>query len=180
MSILITILLILGGIIALLLLVAAFMSKAHYVKREVIINAPRQKVYDFVKLLKNQERFNKWAQADAERSWIFKGTDGTVGFIISWNGDKSVGEGEKEIMKLVGGERVETQIRFVRPFVNTADIVMEMKSLSPDQTNVSWSNAGTLMYPLNIMIPVFLKNFARDMDESLVMLKNILENNQGA
>ena len=175
MTIIITILLILAGIIALLLIAALFMKKEHYVNREIIINAPRQKVFDFLKLLKNQEQFNHRAATDPNRNWEFKGTDGTVGFIIAWKGNKSAGEGEKEIINLVEGKRVETQIRFVKPMKTSADIIMDMESLPGDQTKLTWSNAGTLAYPLNGMIPLFEKMFAKDMDSSLLTLKNILE-----
>jgi hypothetical protein len=175
MNILITILLILTGIIALLLIIALFMKKEHNVKREIIINAPRQKVFDFLKLLKNQDKFNKYAMADPNRNWEYKGTDGTVGFIIAWNGNKSVGEGEKEIMKIFEGKRIETQIRFVRPMKTTANITFEVESLSDNQTKVYMSNAGTLKYPVNIMIPIAEKMFPKDMDSSLSTLKTILE-----
>jgi uncharacterized protein YndB with AHSA1/START domain len=176
MNTLITVLLVVAGIIALLLFMGLFMKKNHYVKREIIINAPRQKVFDFLKMLKNQDKFNKWAKADPDRNWEYKGTDGTVGFIISWNGNKNVGEGEKEIIGLVDGKRIETQIRFVRPMVTTADVIMETQSIANgDQTKVSMSNAGTLKYPMNIMIPIAEKMFPKDMDASLQMLKGILE-----
>jgi len=39
MNTIITILLVLAGIIALLLIIALFMKREHYVKREIIINA---------------------------------------------------------------------------------------------------------------------------------------------
>ena len=161
MNIIITVLLSVAGIIVLLLIIALLMTKEHYVKREIVINAPRQKVFDFLKLLKNQDQFNKYAKADSDRDWQFKGTDGTVGFIIAWNGDKSVGEGEKEIKNLVEGKRIETQIRFVRPMAATADVIMETESLPDGQTKVSWSNAGTLKYPLNILIPIAEKILRR-------------------
>ncbi len=175
MNIIITILLIVAGIIALLLLLALFMKREHYVKREIIINAPRQKVFDYLKLLKNQDEFNKWAMADPVRDKEFKGTDGTVGFTISWNGNKDVGEGEKEIMNIIEGKKIETQIRFVRPMATTANVTMETESLSDNQTKVYMSNAGTLKYPLNIMIPIAEKRFPKDMDISLATLKSILE-----
>jgi len=63
MNTIITILLVVAGIIALLLIIALFMKKKHYVNREIIINAPRQKVFDYLKLLKNQDEFNKHAMA---------------------------------------------------------------------------------------------------------------------
>ncbi len=175
MNILITILLILACSIALFLLIAVFMKKDHYVKREIIINAPKQKVFDYLKLLKNQDKFNKWAKTDPNRKWEYKGTDGTVGFIISWSGNKKAGEGEKEITNIIEGQRIETQIRFVKPMKMVADVIMETESLSDNKTKVSLSNSGTLNYPMNIFIPMAEKNFPKDMDESLFTLKNILE-----
>jgi len=175
MNIIITILLVVAGIIALLLIIGLFMKREHYVRREIIINAPRQKVFDFVKLLKNQDEFNKHAMAGPDRKREFKGTDGTVGYIYSWSGNKNAGEGEKEIMHIVEGKRIETEIRFVKPMQIKAQVIMETESLSENQTRVSLINAGKLNYPLNIMIPIAEKNFAKDLDSSLSTLKNILE-----
>ena len=176
MNALVIILLVVAGIIVLLLIIAIFMKREHYVKREIIINAPRQKVFDFLKLLKNQDQFNKWARADKDRKEETKGTDGTVGFIYSWSGNKSAGVGEKEIMNIVEGKRIETEIRFIKPMQMSAFVIMETESLSDEQTKVNLINGGTLKYPLNIMIPMAEKNFAKDMDISLSTLKNILEN----
>lgn len=175
MNTIITILLVIAGIIALLLIIALFMKREHYVKREIIINAPRQKVFDYLKLLKNQDEFNKWAKTSPDRVREYKGTDGTVGFIYAWKGDKKAGKGEKEIMNLVEGKRIETEIRFVKPMVVTASVIMETESLSDDRTKVYMSNAGRLKYPMNIFIPMAEKNFPKDMDSSLSTLKNILE-----
>jgi len=175
MNILILILLVLAGLIALLLIIALLMRKEHYVKREVIINAPRQKVFDYLKLLKNQDEFNKHATAGADRKKEFRGTDGTVGYVYAWSGDKNAGEGEKEITGMVEGKRVDMEIRFVKPMAATASIVMEMESLSADQTKVYWSNAGTLKFPVNALIPMMEKAVAKDMDSSLQTLKSILE-----
>ena len=177
MNTIITILLVVAGIIALLLIIALFMKREHYVKREIIINAPRQKVFDYVRLLKNQDKFNKHAMAGPDRKREYKGTDGTVGFIYAWSGNKNAGEGEKEIKNIIEGKRIETEIRFVKPMVASASIIMETESLSDDQTKVYWSNAGILKYPLNVLVPMVEKSVAKDMDSSLSTLKNILENN---
>ncbi len=175
MNIIITILLVVAGIIALLLLIALFMKREHYVNREIIINAPRQKVFDYVRLLKNQDEFNKHAMAGPDRKREFKGTDGTVGYIYAWSGNKNAGVGEKEIKNIIEGKSIETEIRFVKPMVVTASVIMETESLSDNQTKVTWSNAGTLKYPINIMIPMMEKHVMKDMDISLSTLKNILE-----
>ena len=136
---------------------------------------PGKKVFHFLKLFKNQDQFNKWARADKDRKEETKGTDGTVGFIYSWSGNKSPGKGEKEIMNIVEGKRIETEIRFIKPMRISASVIMETEALSDHQTKVNLINAGTLKYPLNITIPMAEKNFAKDLDSSLSTLKNILE-----
>ena len=175
MSIVIIILFVLLGFIALVFIAAIFMKKNHYVIREIEINAPQQEVFEFLKLLKNQDKFNKWAKAGADREWNYKGIDGTVGFVISWNGDKKVGEGEKEIMHIIENKKIETQVRFIRPMITTANINFELEPLTDNRTKVFMSNAGKLNYPMNVFIPIAEKNFPKDMDVSLMNLKTILE-----
>ena len=175
MNIIITILLVVAAIIALLLIIALFMKKEHDVKRDVIIHAPRQKVFDFIKLLRNQDKFNKHAMTDPDRKSEIKGTDGTVGYIYAWSGNKDAGEGEKEIKNIIEGKRIEMEIRFIKPMATSATIIMETESLSDTQTKVSWSNAGKLKYPVNIMVPMVEKMLPKDMDISLSTLKTILE-----
>jgi hypothetical protein len=175
MNILISILLALAAIITLGLIIAFFMKREHYVNREIIINAPRQKVFDFLRFLENQEKFNKYAMTDPDRKKEFKGTDGTVGFIYSWSGNKKAGVGEKEIMNIIEGKRIETEIRFIKPMTVTASVIMETETTSDNQTRVNMINSGKLKYPMNIFIPMAEKNFPKDMDSSLLALKNILE-----
>jgi hypothetical protein len=176
MNILITILLLVIAIIALLLIIALFLKKEHYVSREIVINAPKQKVFDFLRFLKNQDTFNKWTKTDPDKKIETKGTDGTVGFVYTWSGNKDAGEGTKEITNIIEGKRIETFIRFTKPMNVSASLIMETEAISDNQTNVTLINSGTLKYPLNIMIPMAEKNFAKDLDSSLATLKNIFEN----
>ena len=175
MNILITILLVLICIIALLLIIGLFTKKEHDVKREIIINAPLQKVFDYAKLLKNEDEWNKNEKTDPNKIQEFRGKDGTVGFIIAFSGNKNVGVGEKEITNIVGEKRIEIEMRFVKPLGFTATLIMDTESFSDNQTKVNLSHTGTMKYPLSIMIPIFEKMFAKQMDISLSNLKNILE-----
>jgi hypothetical protein len=106
MSIIVTILLAVAGIIALLLIIALFMKKEHYIKREIIINAPRQKVFDYVKLLKNQDKFNKHAMAGPDREREYKGTDGTIGFIYAWKGIKMPAKAKRKLRTSLKGKKL--------------------------------------------------------------------------
>lgn len=163
------------GIIALLFIIALFMRKDYNIHREIIINAPKQKVYDYLKHLKNQDNFNKWVMTDPSMKRDFKGTDGTVGFIYGWNGNKKAGEGELEITALEEGKRIETEIRFIRPFAGLSHASTVITAVSADQTKIVWGNKSFMKYPLNLMLSMIEKMLAKDMDISLQNLKNILE-----
>ena len=175
MKILLTIALGLVGLIVLLLIIALFTRKDYNISRDITINAPKQKVFDYVKLLKNQDNFNKWVMVDPDMKRTFTGTDGTAGFIYGWNGNKKAGEGEQEIKSITEGKSIETEIRFVRPFAGIAFANMMTDSISENQTKVTWSNASKMAYPMNIMLSMIEKMLAKDMDSSLVNLKTILE-----
>jgi hypothetical protein len=175
MNIAITIISVITGIIALLLIIALFMNKGYKTYREIIIRAPREKAFDYLKHIKNQDNFNKWIMVDPEMKREFKGTDGTVGFIYAWNGNKEAGEGEQEIKAITEGKSIQMEIRFVRPFAGIAQAEMTTEPLPDDQTKVSWSTASEMKYPLNIMLSMIVKMLEKDMDTSLTTLKNILE-----
>jgi hypothetical protein len=70
MNILITILSIIAGIISLLLIIALFTKKGYKTYCEIIINAPRQKAFDYLKQIKNQDSFNKWIMVDPDEKRI--------------------------------------------------------------------------------------------------------------
>jgi hypothetical protein len=172
---LITILFVIAAIIALLFIVAFFTKRGYSIQREIIINAPLQKVFDYLRFLKNWDNFNKPAMADPSEKREFKGTDGTVGFIYSWSGNSKVGQGEKEIKLISEGKRIETEIRFVKPFTAVGHTSVVTQPVSDTHTKVMFSNASNLDYPLNILLLVVEKGIAKDMDTSLSSLKNILE-----
>ncbi len=113
--------------------------------------------------------------ADPSKKNEFTGTDGTVGFIYAWSGNKKVGEGEKEIMGITEGKIIETEIRFVKPFVAVGQTSIVTEAVSADETKVTMSNTSKIKYPFNIMLLVVEKSIAKDMGVSLSALKNLLE-----
>lgn len=179
MSILITILLVIAALVVLVLLIALFAKKSYSVKREITINKPRQDVFNYVKYLKNQDHFNKWVMMDPTMKKEFRGTDGTVGFVYAWEGNKRAGKGEQEIMGLKEGERVDSEIRFVKPFAAVADSPFVLESTNNNQTLLKWGMTSTMKYPMNFMLAFMNmdKLLGKDLEESMNRLKNILEKN---
>ena len=81
MNALLTVLAIVTAIVVLLLVIALFIKKEYSVTREIIIAQPKQKVFDFIKYLRNQDNFSKWATMDPDMIKEYRGTDGTSGFV---------------------------------------------------------------------------------------------------
>ncbi|MEP7265808.1 MAG: hypothetical protein ABI772_14985 [Bacteroidota bacterium] len=81
-------LLIVIGILVLLLLIAFFSSKEMNIEKSIVINQPKEKVFDYIKYLKNHESFNVWMKMDPDMKKEYKGTDGQPGFIYAWDSNK--------------------------------------------------------------------------------------------
>jgi len=170
-----TIIIIIAAIIALPFIIALFLPKEYALERNIVINAPKQTVFDYIKHIKNQENYSKWVMADPDMKRNLSGTDGTIGFIYAWDGNKKVGAGEQEITGLADGERITTQLRFIRPFKNTALTYQTTQPLSDHSTKVAWGMAGKSPYPMNLMTALLKGVLNKDLDTSLANLKNILE-----
>lgn len=108
----------------------------------------------------------------------FTGTDGTVGFVSAWDSNnKNVGKGEQEIKKILEGERIEYEIRFIKPFAGISNAYMTTQSVSEHETEVRWGFKSKMNYPMNLML-LFMnmeKMIGNDLDTGLLNLKNLLE-----
>lgn len=165
-------------IVAIPLIVALFVNKDYSVEREVVINKPIGVVFEYVKYLKNQDNFSKWAQMDEHMKKSYRGTDGTVGFVSAWDSDSSnVGKGEQEIKAIKHGEKIDYEIRFTEPFESTSDAAMTTELMNDYQTRVKWSFKGKMTYPMNLMLVVMdmEKEIGGDLQTGLNNLKEILE-----
>ena len=178
MKILKIVLIALAGIIAMILIAAAHAKKDYAVKREIVINKPKQQVFDYIKLLRNQDNFSKWAKMDPNMKRTITGTDETVGFVSAWESNaKDVGAGEQEIKKITDSERLDFELRFLKPWKSTNYAYMTTESLDTNQTSVKWGFNGTMAYPMNLML-VFMdmdKMLGKEFQTGLDNLKEILE-----
>jgi uncharacterized protein YndB with AHSA1/START domain len=178
MKILKTVLIAVGILIAAPLIVSLFVKKDYEVEREITINKPKGEVFDYVKFLKNQDNYSKWATMDPGMKKTYRGTDGSVGFVSAWESDnKDVGKGEQEIKKITEGERIDFELRFFEPFQSTEPAYMTTENVSENQTKVKWGFSGHMDYPMNIMMLFmdFETMIGDDLDTGLINLKSVLE-----
>lgn len=175
MNILLTILMVIGSIIVLFLLVALLVKKDFSLQKEVVIHKPKQDVFNYIKLLKNQEQYSVWVMRDPQVKLVYTGTDGTVGAVSAWeSNDKNVGIGEQEIKKITEGESVEVEIRFKKPFEAT-NHARTTVSLVDGGTKVTNTFYGRSKFPMNIMNLMMEKMVGKDMQQNLLNLKKNME-----
>lgn len=165
------------GIIAALLVAGLFIPKGMKATREIVINKPNAEVFNYIKQLKNQDNYSKWGSMDPNMKKEYKGTDATVGFVSAWEGNKKVGQGEQEITGIEEGKKLQTELRFIKPFKSIAQSSMTTEAVNDNSTKVSWGFEGSMNYPMNVM-KLFMnmeKAIGDDFAIGLNNLKSLME-----
>lgn len=168
---------ILAGVVVLVLLLALLAPKTYDVFRSIEIARPRGEVFEHLKYLKKQDEWSPWAKKDPNMKKSFTGTDGEVGCVSHWVGNKDVGEGEQELTKIVPGERIEGELRFLKPWKSTSDCYLQLDDGSDGKTKVTWGFSGKNKFPMSIMM-LFMsmdKMVGKDFEEGLASLKSQME-----
>lgn len=152
------------------------MAKDMIIEKSVIIDKPKSEVFDFLKFIRNQNQFSVWNMKDPNQQTTEQGTDGTVGYIYTWDSkDKNVGAGAQEIKAIEEGEKIEYELRFERPMKNTAQSKISLESISENQTKVTWDFRGPTKFPMSLFKGLIAKMLGKDIAKSLENLKGKLE-----
>lgn len=163
------------GFIVLLLLVALFIPNDYNVSVSTTINKPRKVVFDYVKLVKNQEYYSVWVMQDPNVNMKYEGVDGTAGFKASWDSkDDNVGAGS-QLITAISEERIDVDLHFERPMKGEAKASTLLKSISENETKVTSEFYGNSSYPMNLMNFMGEKYITEAETQNLANLKKILE-----
>lgn len=153
------------------------MASEMIVEKSVVINQPKDVVFDYLKFSKNMDYYSVWNMKDPNKKTEYTGTDGTVGFLYKWDSkDKSVGAGTQKITNMVDGERIEYEMNFERPMKNTGTSKFILSEINEEQTLVTWDFRGPTKFPMSLFKGIFQKMLGKDLLMSLENLKKILEN----
>ncbi|MEO7990762.1 MAG: SRPBCC family protein [Chryseolinea sp.] len=165
------------GCVALIFIIALFSRKGYSIEREIVIDKSGNEVFQYLRHIKNQDKFSVWVMKDRDMKKEFRGNDGTVGFVYAWEGNKQAGKGEQEIKSIEEGKYLGLEVRFEKPFVAVASTPFTVEAISPQQSRVIWGMTSSMNYPMNIMLLLMNmeKLLGKDMETSLKTLKSILE-----
>ncbi len=171
-----TLLYILAGIVLLVIILGIVAPKSYEVSRSIDVKQNIYKTFEYLKSLKSQDEWSPWGKRDPNMKKEFTGTDGEVGAISKWEGNKEVGSGEQEVTNIIDKQLIESQLRFLKPFESTSDAYLKVIEIE-EGTRVTWGFTGKNKFPMNIMM-LFMsmdKMIGKDFEEGLQSLKKILE-----
>jgi len=174
-----TILKIIGVIVLLIIGYAviamlAFGKNYHY-EKSMVINAPKEKVWQQISSMKAFNQWNPWMKLDKTMKITYTGNSGEVGDKYCWDSkNDDAGAGCQEIKELVLNEKQKTEMIFVKPFEGqaTSEIV-----LSPEgnATKVVWTMDTEQDPMMKIMRPMMDYQMGKSYEEGLNNLKALVE-----
>lgn len=173
-----TLLKILGFIILLAVIYAivavlAF-DKNHHMERSVVINAPKEKVWQHVGSLKEYNVWDPFSKADKDIVITYSGAGDQVGDSYHWKGNSKVGEGEQSVTETVPNDKFTTKLHFIEPFEGDA-VAKFVLTPEGNGTKVTWSIDNELNAMMKIMKPMMDMNMETMFDQGLGDLKKISE-----
>jgi uncharacterized membrane protein len=165
-------------IVLVVIISGAYLKKEYFVVRDIVINKPKQEVYDYIKILRNQNHYSYYNRKDPNTVKSYSGTDAEVGFTYSWSSKiTSIGTGTQTITKLTEGTEIRCDIQFTKPLPLKSTASIALTEVSENETKVTWTFGSVYNFPLNVII-YFVnleKLIGTDLASSLVTLKEKLD-----
>lgn len=174
-----TILKIIGVIVLLIIGYAviamlAFGKNYHY-EKSMVINAPKEKVWQQISSMKAFNQWNPWMKLDKTMKITYAGNSGEVGDKYCWDSkNDDAGAGCQEIKELVLNEKQKTEMIFVKPFEGqaTSEIVLSSEG---NATKVVWTMDTEQDPMMKIMRPMMDYQMGKSYEEGLNNLKALIE-----
>ncbi len=171
-----TILKILGMLILLFIVYAVIamlaFSKDYHFEKSVVINAPKEKVWQHVGSLKGYNTWDPFSKEVKNIKITYSGEGDKTGDSYHWKGDGS--EGEQSVTETVQDQKLVTKLHFIRPFEGDAKAAF---ILTPEGngTKVTWTMDNELNAMMKVMKPMFDMNMEKMFNQGLGDLKKLSE-----
>ncbi len=145
----------------------------YHVERSIKVSVPPQAAFDAIADYGTWTRWSPWLCAEPTASVTVSGNPASVGSIYSWSGD-IVGAREIEHKNLQPPQRIEDEIRFLKPFRSIARMSFDITPQT-DGCLVTWHMDGSMPWFLFWMTSMIKSFVGMDYDRGLSMLKEWLE-----
>ena len=175
-----TIVVIVVGLIAVVLIIAATRPDTFRLQRAATIQAPPATVFALINDFHNWTSWSPWEKIDPALKRTYGGAASGKGAVYEWEGKKA-GTGRMEITDTSSPSKIIIKLDFFKPFEahNTTEFTMEG---SGNSTNVGWLMHGPNSYMGKVM-SLFMsmdKMVGKDFEAGLANLEAVAEASQGS
>lgn len=155
----------------------AWARKEFDISRTVVINRPKEEVFNFVRQLKKEHLWMPWFTENFNGILKYKGDDGKLDALLYWKGHRRFYEGTQKIVKLNQGKIIETRFLIVKPFRLVLLEYKGLKEIDENKTKIVWGIRGGLKFPFSVisLIHPVDKAYGKDLEEGLRNIKKKLE-----
>lgn len=165
------------GIITFIAFLHAWAGKEFEINRTVVINRPKDEVFNVVRQLRKEHLWIPWFQKDFNGILKYSGEDGKMDALLYWKGHKTFHEGTQKITKINQGKIIETKILVVKPLRMVLIEYKGLKEIDENKTKIVWGIKGGLAFPLSVMALIYPvdKAYGEKLEEGLKNLKVFME-----
>lgn len=174
MKILKKILLVIGVLLAIWLIAAAFIDGNCQLQKSVSINATPDLVWTETNSLKAIDNWSPWNKLDPNMKKEWTGTTGEIGEKVCWEGNEDAGKGCQELVKIDSvARKIDTQVKFLTPYESEADFSVSIMPVG-NTSRATWSFTSNIPFPFSPMKLFFSleDSMGKDFEEGLQNLKN--------
>ncbi len=164
------------GLVAAVLVVAATRPDRFRVQRAARIKAPPEKIFPLINDLHSWHAWSPYEKKDPAMKRTLSGAASGKGAVYEWEGNKEVGKGRMEIADTSPPSKVIVKLDFVRPFEahNIVEFTLEPNG---DSTHVTWAIHGPSPY-ISKLMGIFINMdsmIGKDFEAGLANLKTVAE-----
>ncbi len=169
-------------ILSFLIILALFLIYVHTrpatfnYERSGLVHSDPEKIFPYISQFKLGTLWNPYDQKDPNSKRVFRGTEGTVGSIMEFEGNKEAGAGHLEILKIQNNESVEIRLIMSRP-MSISHIIVYTLTLESNGTRFSWrmyGDCGFLIKLFGVIVNVD-KLMGKEFTLGIDNLKKIIE-----
>ena len=160
--------------VATLLVAALFLPSKYHIEKKIVISKPLPEVYERIADLNHYAKWNPWQSADPTAKGTITGEPKTPGHRYAWEGKKT-GIGHLTLRDL-DMKHIHFDLEFITPFQSKAGDDWMFEEWGNGECKVTWSNNGSLSYPVARLIGPFMNGMMnKQFEKGLVSLKNMCE-----
>lgn len=164
-----------GGLVALFLIVAAIAPASYRVERSIEINKPAEVIYQLVVNLPNWQKWEPFTEKEPTAKSTFAGEPGTIGSSWYWEGEKEIGVGRLTIEEVTPNQSIRSKLEFIAPQAMLAQDLWSF-TLTDNGVKVTWAVTGELDYPVGRVFGFFMDNMlGPTFEKGLANLKKVSE-----